>query len=273
MKLSKILFGAVAVAAVMGLVSCGGDDPNGMIKGSGKKYTIDYTNDSTVVSRGYKETGMKHAGALVKVTFNKEDLVNGKYNSGSDANAAGVMGTIFNLHDADSDNAEKGAVDFYIIGIRDDGNYYMSKFENITDLQGNNFGANTTNDASAGEPKETEIVKLNIGVNKVTLPTNTDTNPYAYIYYRALADGSYDWAILDMTDDEAKAFEIDDFATTNSYSGTVLAHGNISDVFDACDEGKQPQNKLAVYANVYAGATLSGVWNYGDMYLEAEVIE
>ena len=265
MKLSKILFGAVAAAAVMGLVSCG-DDPNGMIKGSGNKYTIDYTNNSEEVSRGYKETGMKHAGALVKITFNDEETVlNGE-------SAAGVMGTIFNLHDSDSENAEKGAVDFYIIGMRDDGMYYVSEYKNISDLNAKNFGATTSANAANGEAWEEEIVALS-NSTFVTLPKDEDGNKYVYLYNRALLNGSYDWAVLDLTADELKEFDIDSYKTTGSYSGTKLASGNISGAFDVCDEGKQPQNKLAVYANVYVGATLSGVWNYNDMYLEAEVIE
>ena len=270
MKLSKILFGAVAGAAVLGLVSCGGNDDNNMIKGAGSKYKIDYTNTSDEVSRGYKETATKHAGGLVKITFNTECActVNNDYD-----NAAGMMGTIFGLENSTSENAPDGAVDFYIMGVSNTGWTYISKYENITDLSAKNFGAKTTANAANGEAKETELRSLTSG-NKIDL-TNTDGVKTIYLYERALIDGSYDCAFLELTDDEADAFKVEDYTTkTSTLPGLVNnARVNIPGAFDACDEGAQPQKKLAVYANVYAGNTLSGVWNYVNTYKEAEVIE
>ena len=56
--MKKIAVAVFAGAMVFGLASCGAgdDDPNNMINGSNKVYTIDYTNESKDVSRGYNTT-------------------------------------------------------------------------------------------------------------------------------------------------------------------------------------------------------------------------
>ena len=267
MKLSKILFGAVAAAAVMGLVSCG----DGII-GGGKKYTINKTNESeTDIVRYYNDTAMKHAGALVKVTF-KSDCVDSK----SKVYGTGMMGTIFGLETKD------GANTFFILSVSDKGNYYVSKFSGVTNFNAYNFGASDKADATEGT-EEYEIVSLDQNVT-VTLQSEKDdedneTGKYIYLYERALVDGSYDWAILSMTDEQVEAFDIDSYSTTGSYKSyaTVLKSGNIPATktgYDEVDsESKITQKKVAVYANVYPKNTLVGEWYYKAMYKEAEVIE
>ena len=102
--LKNIAVAALAGAMVFGLVSCGAgdDDPNNMINGSNKVYTIDYTNESKDVSRGYNTTAYKHAGAAVQLDFeNASNTVGG-----------GVMGLIFDLEEKD------GAKSFNVIGVK-----------------------------------------------------------------------------------------------------------------------------------------------------------
>jgi hypothetical protein len=128
----KLLLGLVAVATVLTLVSCDGllnkDDDAGAIKGSGKKYKVSYNNEETVAYRAYKATTLKHAGGLVKVTFDSNNVGTSK------------MGIIFDLKD---DDANEGAREFYIIGLNPSSsvkNFYVSKFTNVTDIQASNFG-------------------------------------------------------------------------------------------------------------------------------------
>ena len=258
----KILVGMLVLAAALSVTSCMKDDDKNAIKGSGKKYSIDFTNEETDAYRAYKATAMKHAGALVKVTFNAKDCATSK------------LGVIFDLKDAKS--GIKGAKDFYAIafGMENDGCFYVSQFTDITDIQAKNFGASTT--AKAGEPKEVEEVPYNgTRGNKIKFPAAAaDGSQSLYIWYQAQYTGSFAWAIYSLTDEEA--------ATYNSQAGaltaavTPLDAGIITDAFDplpVTEANKVPQNKIAVYAQVAPGKTLDGKWNFVGTYLEAEDAE
>ncbi|MCI7564362.1 MAG: hypothetical protein MST09_05250, partial [Spirochaetia bacterium] len=85
--MKKIAVAVFAGAMVFGFASCaGGDDPENAIKGSGKNYSIDYTNEGTEVYRAYRDTAFKHAGACVQIDF---------LNVTEETKRAGVMGLIF----------------------------------------------------------------------------------------------------------------------------------------------------------------------------------
>ena len=275
MKLSKILLTAVAAVSVIGFASCGGNS----ITGGGKKYKINLTNESeTEVKRYYNDTATKHAGGLVKITFNS-DCINNKSTDNAKTYGTGMMGTIFGFEDSVDENATKGSHDFYIIGISDEGNYYVSRYVNIkdSDLEQPNFGATAVDsiDTSSGKPQEKVYIAL-ASSTKTSLDKDDDGNKYIYLYERALKDGSYDWAVLKMTDEQVKSFNIDTYSTSGSYKdcATVVNSGNIPNAFTAVEsESKITQKKLAVYANVYQTNTLVGEWYYIDMYKEAEVIE
>ena len=269
MKLSKILFGAVAAAAVMGLVSCGGDDPNGMIKGSGKKYTIDYENNENAVSRGYKDTATKHAGALVKVTF--EDIA-----QTADATSnvmGGVMGCIFDLKDGENGK------DFSVIGIQNKNNilkYYISSYTGVSDLQANNFGAPSDNYAGDGVAAET-VVKDSTVISD-SLKDTTDDNLAVYIYFvqTATAEDDYDYNVYilpkSVVDTVAKIKDAD-LGVLKDEEGNAIDISTYK--VGTCNTSytSLTQKDFAVYANVYAYSSVSGTWNILDTYKEAEVIE
>ncbi|MCR5764564.1 MAG: hypothetical protein K6G09_01170 [Treponema sp.] len=169
-------------------------DPSGtkVVDGFDNKYTVNYTNSTADTGRYFKETALKHAGALIKVTFNPETT----------AGKPSKMGVIFDLK-ANATNAT--AKDFYVVGVGyGDKSYYVSKFTNVTDFQAYNFGTDLT-DNPAGE---IVIEKLTSG-NFNNLPAaGTDGNTSVYVYYKLVKDGSFDWAILaDLTDDEIKMFK------------------------------------------------------------------
>ena len=193
------------------------DDSEGVIKGSNDNYTVEYDNtEGTAKYRAYKETALKHAGALIKVKFDDTNT------------GASKMGVIFDLKNSAAVN---GGKDFYAIAIGQEGggSYYVSKFTNITNIQDENFGATTT--ATGTDPKEIEIVKLATGNLKDKMPAKaTDGSQSFYVYYKLMSDGSFNWAILDMTDEEMKKFKGNqEFNDQNLDDYKVLVKGNTKD--------------------------------------------
>ena len=267
--MKKIAVAVFAGAMVFGLVSCGAgdDDPNNMINGSNKVYTIDYTNESKDVSRGYNTTAYKHAGAAVQLDFeNASNTVGG-----------GVMGLIFDLEEKD------GAKSFNVVGVKtNDANgelgYYVSRFENVTDIQADNFGTKLKENPA----KETEYVKA---FAKVQGEKGTDSKVTVYAY--AIEEK----ATEDGTDSAKKAYKKDEFIykvyLINNKVANLDADGKLVDenkkAIDLSDTSpvatiatgytKLTQNKLAVYANVYGNKTLKGTWTYRGDYKEVGVDE
>ncbi len=188
-----------------------GDDTQGAIKGSNDNYTVKYTNSDTVEAyRAYKETTLKHSGALIKVTFNSANVSTSK------------MGVIFDLKD---DDENEGAKEFYCIGLNPSSsvkNFYVSKFTNVTDIQAYNFGT----ELPTNKAKEVEIVALNMN-NNITVPAAVDGKISFYVYYKLMSDGSFDWAVLDMTDDKMADFKgSTKFNKAKLKDYTVLKSGN-----------------------------------------------
>ncbi|MCI7799701.1 MAG: hypothetical protein MR555_08335 [Spirochaetia bacterium] len=273
--MKKIAVAVFAGAMVFGLASCGGagdDDPNKMIKGSNKVYTIDYTSETEENSRGYNATAYKHAGAAVQLDFeNVSNTFNG-----------GVMGLIFDLEEKD------GVKSFNIIGVKaNDANgglgYYVSRFENVTDLQAVNFGTGLTENPATETkyaPKGKDTFGAATGVKNEEKDTIT---VYAYaIEKKATEDG---------TDSAEKAYKKDEFIykvyLLNDKVGKLDSEGKlINEEGNELDLSKVDpaatiatgytsltQKKLAVYANVYGNKTLKGTWTYRGSYKEVGVDE
>ena len=268
----KILLGLAASALVLGFAGCKQvDDEKGAISGSGNNYSVDFTQDGTDSYRAYKSTSLRHAGALVKITF--EDPAAGNYSK---------MGVIFDLQK----NAEdKEAKDFYIIGLAGTAadNFYVSKFTNVTQLQAENFGTKLT-DNPAVEKVIFDKSKTN-GVGSITRPAAVEGNVSYYVYYKAFKDagedattGYYEWAVFNYNDTQAEAAkqlmkgEDASITTLSALGGTCLQSGKIEGIALTATKAV-PQNQIAVYAKIDAGKTLKGTWTFLDMYKEAEEIE
>ena len=273
--MKKIAVAVFAGAMVFGLASCGAgdDDPNNMINGSNKVYTIDYTNESKDVSRGYNTTAYKHAGAAVQLDFeNASNTVEG-----------GVMGLIFDLEEKD------GAKSFNVIGVKTkDANgklgYYVSRFENVTDLQAVNFGTELAENP-ATETKYAPKGEATFGT--ATGVQNEEKEDTITVYAYAIEEK----ATEDGTDSAKKAYKKDEFIykvyLINNKVANLDADGklvdenknaiNLSDTSPvatiATGYTKLTQNKLAVYANVYGNKTLKGTWTYRGDYKEVGVDE
>ena len=69
--MKKLLSVVAAALVALTFVGCDGllqkDDTEGAIKGAGKKYTVDYKNESENAYRAYNATSLKHSGGLIKV--------------------------------------------------------------------------------------------------------------------------------------------------------------------------------------------------------------
>ena len=267
--MKKIAAVTIAAAALFAFAGCSeDDDPNEMITGSNKKYEIDYTNTTTVTSRGYHPTAYKHAGAAVQLDF---------LNVNSDTKEAGVMGLIFDLEEKD------GVKSFNVIGVRtadtEGGlSYYVSRFDNVTDIQAENFGTKLAENPA----KETVYVK---DFTKAQGEKGTDSKVTVYAY--AIEEK----ATEDGTDSAKKAYKKDEFIykvyLINDKVANLDANGKLVDenknAIDLSDTSpvatiatgytKLIQNKLAVYANVYGNKTLKGTWTYRGDYKEVGVDE
>lgn len=262
----KVLLGMVALAAVFTFTSCGPkDDPEGAIKGGGNNvYTIDYTNEGTARYRAYRATSQNHAGALVTVQFDA---------SNTNEDPSSKLGVIFNLSE------KNGKKNFYCIGIAPDGKYYVSKFFNVTDIQGDNFGvadANVVNNATANDPAGTdpsEIEIVHLGSASIAKPAKVDNMYTYYIWFQGQDDGSFQWAILTgLTASEIAAYNTST-GVLPAYSTATKVNGAIAVDSSYTSNNKPRQNDVAVYAQVQPNSTLKGKWKFEGFFKEAEDIE
>lgn len=274
MKIMKKIAAAVlASAALFAFVGCSeDDDPNEMIEGGGSNYSIDYTNETGDTSRGYNSTALKHAGAAVRLDF--KDV--------STKSRAGIMGVIFDLEES------SGKKSFDIVGVMATGENklacYVSRFENITDILAKNFGATTS--AADGQPKEIQYVGGDTSSTwKSAEGVITDGTVSVWPFVRLIAADAYG------TDSKNNSYERGDYIyevyllknNIKNVSGDgipVDADGNNIKLTDdvrvatiKTSYTKQDQHLLAVYANVYAGKTLTGNWTFCGTYKEVGVDE
>ena len=282
--MKKIAVAVFAGAMVFGLASCaGGDDPEGAIKGSGKNYSIDYTNEGTDIYRAYSKTAYAHAGAAVEI----------KFENVKDKLKSGVMGLIFDLNEKEGDKR-----DFSVIGIytkkaaSGNGNigFYISTFTDIKNIRDKNFGAST--DASEGEPKEKEWVKAFVDAEG-TYDAEKDTmTVYAYAIEKKDASGKWNYEVYLLNNTIAKLDKdgklVDDKGNLVSLKNTssLATIPVIDDKTGKQYTGESPlQRELAVYANIYPTkenapdakstgcGTLTGKWTYRGDYKEVGVDE
>lgn len=295
MKLSKKILAAFSAATLLAtaavFTSCTEDDNDteGAISGSGKNYTINYTNSSTTdIYRCWNTTTFKHEGELVKITLNSQTA----------SSHDGVMGFVWDLRqskdaaavgDASPAITEKGYQNFFVAGFQwHEGTprYYISKYFNVTDVQAENFGASTTvNTHGAGilatEPKEIEVqtwknltkpelaadgtVTLWMDIYPVFTKTKSDSTTEQSTYgknisaHSSTAAGSY---VVDLYDTDPSSDE-----TVSPFESTTIT----TDVTGYTAE--PTQGTLAVYANVQPEKTLTGAWNLVTDYAADEVVE
>ena len=286
MKLSKLFkIGAVALLATsLCFVGCKAeedDDENGMLSGSNNDYSISYKNESNSVSRGYKTTTFKHAGALCQMTMNKSSA------------GSGAMGYIWDL-ESNSARAEKDPRRFFIFGFNYDQTapgkvaYYLSLYKNVTDIQANNFGATGSKETAAVTASDGATEKEYISLNSTnsfspkvgaddnfvvtvdvyeggTFTQNATTGKRTYTAY----DGTY---IVDIYNGAVAQSELSGKTPDATYRIPAADVGYLTADSNTAKAVCQQKNG-AVYANVYAGKTLTGSWKYAATYSADEIVE
>lgn len=284
MKMTKKLLalaGGVAILAsafvFTGCKSEDDDDENGMISGSNNNYTIEYTNNTGDVSRGYATTTFKHLGALCQITLKK----------GSDS---GAMGYIWDLESNSTREAKDPRV-FCIAGFNYNHTasgkvaYYVSRYRNITDVAANNFGATTATNDFMTSTTPVEKVYLGLTESNSFEPTK-DANGNVVVTIDVYEDGTftkdengkrtyttYNGGFkVDIYDGAVTAADIKSKNITPKATATIPAADLGYTVTDATKH-VVPQRNGAVYANVYAKSTVTGSWKYVDTYSAAEVVE
>ena len=267
--MKKIAAVTIAAAALFAFAGCSdADDPNEMITGSNKNYEIDYTNTTEEISRGYHSTAYKHAGAAVQLDF---------LNVNKDTKEAGVMGLIFDLEEKD------GVKSFNVIGVKTTDTegglgYYVSRFENVTDIQAENFGTKLAENPA----KETEYVKV-FKTAKGEKGTDNKVTVYAYAIEKKAEAAGTDSANKSYKANEYiyKVYLIKNNVAKLDKDGNLVDEEGNSVALDDSDcvatiatgYTKLTENKLAVYANVYGNKTLKGTWTYRGDYKEVGVDE
>ena len=266
--MKKIAVAVFAGAMVFGFASCaGGDDPEGAIKGSGKNYSIDYTNEGTEVYRAYRDTAFKHAGACVQIDF---------LNVTEETKRAGVMGLIFDLVEKD------GKKSFNVIGLRTaDANgaleYYVSRFENVTDIRAQNFGA--PEDKYKGNGATEDKIVNTWGKAQGNFDS-TDKTVTVYPYAILKQNGEkwqYECYLL-----KNKIKSLDSDGNPINEDGQKVELDSKKAVIIETSYTELTQTNFAVYANIYAKSdkkdaercgTLQGKWTYRGDYKEVGVDE
>ena len=267
--MKKIAVAVFAGAMVFGFASCGGagDDPEGAIKGSGKNYSIDYTNEGTEVYRAYRDTAFKHAGACVQIDF---------LNVTEETKRAGVMGLIFDLVEKD------GKKSFNVIGLRTanangDLEYYISRFENVTDIRAQNFGAPEKGYEGNGATEKT-IVKTWGQAQGYFDSTDKTVTVYPYAILKQNGEKwQYECYLLNN-----KIKNLDSDGNPIDEDGNKVELDSKKAVIIETSYTELTQTNFAVYANIYAKSdkkdaercgTLQGKWTYRGDYKEVGVDE
>ena len=293
--MKKIAAVTIAAAALFAFAGCAGEseDENDMLSVSGKKCSIDYTNENAEkYSRAFKTLKTKHYDAVCKIesTVNlaKEDAKNDTNNR-----ADGIMGYIFDVLQNDDGtynftiagvryNAYKQAVQAYITAYKNvGGGKYLSAGNDFCDKNGVEIGQEGCLASSkeflseknsgiidlASKPiakgeKATIWIDLVCQDGKSTGRTGTEGD-YVVTFYYQDPQRTTSAAGKDTT---YKAEKLKDIKL---HSVTIpVASTNYASIKD-----KAAQTYLGFYANVYGGKTLTGTWELLDLEGAAEPVE
>ena len=281
----------IAAAALFAFAGCAGEseDENDMLSVSGKKCSIDYTNESDGYSRGFKSLKTNHLDAVCKITQTVNSVAITKDNNGD-----GVLGFIFDLS---QDNTTK-LYNFTIAGTRynvtkGETQVYVTKYINIDSKylsDGSDFCG------SDGQPakKVTSFNRENTaaqcidylvgpgGYEKLEGVEIDKTKAQASIWIDVIANdgtsknrkgeaGSYTvkfYTVDPKRKTSASGMDTTYNETDNAPESTVTVQIPVS----ATGYDKATQNDLGFYANVYSNRTLTGSWELSDIEGSAEPI-
>lgn len=286
----KILLGTLAAAAVVSFASCGRDAAGNesLIKGSAasSKASIDYTNDGTTVTRGFKSLNTKHLDAICHIQMEVNALV------GSDAKANGTMGYIFNLvTDKDAGkssftiagtryNQKSGAIEAYVETFKD---VETSKLEE--ELTGgikaknsgsySGFGFELVSKADVKKLLEANAKAIDLWIDVAAQGKADIAGEMKAGDNRTGTEGTYVVKFF-TKDPERNSSALNYDLTYNSVEPVKTVNVEKSEVNTTYNTDKgltSMQADMGFYANVYAGQTLKGTWEFSQIKKEAEEIE
>ena len=293
--MKKIAAVTIAAAALFAFAGCAGEseDENGMLSVSGKKCSIDYTNENAEkYSRAFKTLKTKHYDAVCKI----ESTVNlAKEDAKDDTNnrADGIMGYIFDVLQNDDGtynftiagvryNAYKQAVQAYITAYKNvGGGKYLSAGNDFCDKNGVEIGQ----EGCLASSKEF-LSEMNFGIiDLASKPIAKDEKATIWIDL-VCKDGKStgrtgtegDYVVTFYSDDPQRTtsaagkdttYKAENLENIKLHSVTIpVASTNYASIKD-----KAAQTYLGFYANVYGGKTLTGTWELLDLEGAAEPVE
>ena len=293
--MKKIAAVTIAAAALFAFAGCAGEseDENDMLSVSGKKCSIDYTNENAEkYSRAFKTLKTKHYDAVCKIesTVNlaKEDAKNDTNNR-----ADGIMGYIFDVLQNDDGtynftiagvryNAYKQAVQAYVTAYKNvGGGKYLSAGNDFCDKNGVEIGKEGCLASS-----EEFLLKTNSGIKTLT-SKEIAKGEKATIWIdlvcqdgkstgRKGTEGAY--VVTFYSEDPQRktsaagkntTYEADNLEKIKLASVTIPVDSTNYAIIKA----KAAQTYLGFYANVYGGKTLTGTWELLDLEGAAEPVE
>lgn len=295
MKLSKVLFGSAVLAALsFGFVSCKEDeDEHDLLEVSGSTASVDYTNDTTTLQRGFVTTRTNHRAAVAVFTI---DTKTSSSNAGNLGFLFDVVKTSASAHKSANDGVTVDTYDFGNVTVNHDGTNlrtYVSLYKGVATKDasgnslldgGNNFkGADGNEASSSGDgitsAKETECLKTWTSLSSIEADSNglikvavvvTPVAPTADDDY-----GSYSVKFYDASSVSSSGSKSDPSSWVSS-SAKSLASATVDASWTAkaaTEESSLPQSLIAFYASVKATSTFVGNINLPYIQNEAEVIE
>ncbi len=272
MKLSRKILAAVTVAAmaVFGFTGCAEEeDENGMLEVSGSNCSINYTNDTTGFSRGFKSLKTKRYDAVCKISNETTALK---------ANGDGVMGYIFAL----SQNSDK-TYNFGLAGVRNDNGTVTGYISYYTGVSGKYLSSGTdfadANGKVAGETGSTCTCVDYTSPIFSTIKTSAGKSFDVWINVVA-NDGTSEGRTGDAGSYTVSFYTADPLRTTSAVgSNTTYGEGGATAVLtktipaSATGLSEMTQLDLGFYANVYSTSTLKGTWSLSDIEGDGEPVE
>ena len=273
MKMTKkLIFAALAVAAVIGFASCqkeiGGINWQGGVLGSGdgtKTYKVNQKNEKTKEKiRGMKEVGiLKRAQGTCVIQINNQKSATQA--SGGTLDGVAGFATCFTKNKTPAGATEKlpndGTYNFLLVGVRwvyDKADYYVSYYCNIreADMDKVNFGAGT-NTKTAYDSKATEAYEIELQpfttLKNAVLDNGTLT---VAVKFEGKTDGSIDVTLLKNVETNTQASTTSGGTQLDKYTVPAAIIGN---------EDRSQEGKLCVYANIYEERTLNARWDIYDV--------
>lgn len=260
MKMTKkLIFAALAVAAVIGFASCqkeiGDINWQGGVLGSGDGNTtfkVKQTNDAKSTIRGFKQVGLLERATATCVMKQKNQ------SSSTEDGVVGFACCFTQNKDATKDNYK--TYNFLVVGVRNTfakRDTYVSFFYNIAEdkLSTQNFGCSEI---------KTQYDKDCVTPYEIVLLDWTDLSSSLKLVDGTLAVGvkltegssgnvKIEWfkeSELDTNDAAATAKPTASAIKTHEVTGSVVGRDETS-----------TKGKICTYANIYAGKTLEASWD------------